>query len=62
MTKEQVVGVIRHVFTFVGGILVIKGFIDDSMVQELLGGVISLVGTVWSIVDKKKNGINNKMQ
>lgn len=54
MTKEQVVGVIRHVFTFVGGILVIKGFIDDSMVQELLGGVISLVGTVWSIVDKKK--------
>jgi hypothetical protein len=54
MTKEQVVGVIRHVFTFVGGILVIKGFIDESMVQELLGGVVALVGTVWSIVDKKK--------
>lgn len=54
MTKEQVVGVIRHVLTFVGGILVIKGIVDDAMVQEVLGGVLGLVGTVWSIVDKKK--------
>lgn len=54
MTKEQVVGVIRHVITFVGGILVVKGILDDAMVQEVLGGVLGLVGTVWSIVDKKK--------
>lgn len=54
MTKEQVVGVIRHVITFVGGILVVKGILDETMVQEVLGGVLGLVGTVWSIVDKKK--------
>ena len=54
MTKEQVVGVIRHVITFVGGILVVKGVVDDAMVQEVLGGVLALVGTVWSIVEKKK--------
>lgn len=54
MTKEQVVGVIRHVITFVGGILVVKGILDEAMVQEVLGGVLGLVGTVWSIVDKKK--------
>ena len=54
MTKEQVVGVIRHLITFVGGILVVKGILDEAMVQEVLGGVLGLVGTVWSIVDKKK--------
>jgi hypothetical protein len=54
MTKEQVIGIIRHVITFAGGILVVKGVIDDAMVQEVLGGVLGLVGTVWSIVDKKK--------
>jgi hypothetical protein len=54
MTKEQVFGIIRHVITFVGGILVVKGFLDDVMVQEVLGGVLGLVGTVWSIVEKKK--------
>lgn len=54
MTKEQVVGVIRHVITFVGGILVVKGILEEAMVQEVLGGVLGLLGTVWSIVDKKK--------
>ena len=54
MTKEQVIGIIRHVITFAGGILVVKGLVDDAMVQEVLGGVLGLVGTVWSIVEKKK--------
>jgi hypothetical protein len=54
MAKEQVLGIIRHVITFAGGILVVKGLVDEAMVQEVLGGILGLVGTVWSIVDKKK--------
>ena len=54
MSKEKVFGVIRHVLTFVGGGLVLLGYSDDAMVQELIGGVIALVGTVWSILDKKE--------
>lgn len=53
MTKDQVFGIIRHVLTFVGGILVIKGYLDDAMVQEVIGGVVALTGTIWSIVSKK---------
>lgn len=53
MSKEKVFGVIRHVLTFVGGGLVLLGYSDDAMVQELIGGVMALVGTVWSILDKK---------
>lgn len=54
MTKDQVLGIVRHVLTFVGGILVVKGLADDSMIQEIIGGVSALFGSVWSIVAKKK--------
>jgi hypothetical protein len=53
MSKEKLMGIVRHVLTFVGGGLVILGYTDDAMVQELIGGVLAVVGTVWSIVAKK---------
>jgi hypothetical protein len=52
LTKEQVLGIIRHTLTFVGGVLVTKGLIEEGMVQEIIGGVISLTGTIWSVVAK----------
>jgi len=54
LTKEQVLGIVRHTLTFVGGVLVTKGFIDDATATEIIGGVITLVGTIWSVVDKAK--------
>jgi hypothetical protein len=54
LTKEQLLGIVRHAVTFIGGILVMKGLIDDSIVQEILGGVTTLAGAIWSIVDKNK--------
>lgn len=50
--KEQVLGIIRHTLTFVGGILIMKGLIDESTVQEIIGGVVTLTGTIWSVVSK----------
>jgi len=55
LTKEQLLGIVRHTVTFIGGILVMKGIVEDSMVQEILGGVTTLVGAIWSIVVKNKN-------
>lgn len=52
--KDQVLGLIRHALTFVGGIIVAKGLIEEGMVQEVLGGIMTLVGSVWSIASKKK--------
>ncbi len=53
MNKDQVLGILRHVLTCVGGIVIAKGLIDESLYTELAGGVATLVGTVWSIVSKK---------
>jgi hypothetical protein len=54
MKQEQVLGVARHILTFVGGILVMKGVVDDQTITELIGGVITFAGVVWSFVDKVK--------
>lgn len=54
LTKEQLLGIVRHGITFIGGILVMKGLADDSLVGEIMGAATSLVGAVWSIVEKSK--------
>jgi hypothetical protein len=52
MTKEQVLGVVRHVLTFAGGILVAKGLIDESTSTEVVGALTTLIGAVWSVFSK----------
>jgi hypothetical protein len=59
MNKDQILGVLRHVLTFVGGILVFRGVLDDALLQELVGGVVTLAGTVWSVISKKKETVQN---
>ena len=53
MTKEEIQGIVRHVLTFVGGILVLQGVVEESLINELIGGVVALAGTLWSIFSKK---------
>jgi hypothetical protein len=53
LTQEQVSGIIRHALTFAGGILVMKGLVDESTWTELSGAVLTLVGGIWSFVAKK---------
>ena len=53
MNKEKVLGLLRHTLTFVGGILVAKGLVDETLVAELVGGLITIIGGVWSVLVKK---------
>ena len=53
MNKEQVLGVLRHTLTFIGGVLMAKGLIDETMFSELSGAIITLIGGVWSVLSKK---------
>jgi len=53
LTKEQILGIVRHALTFVGGIVVMKGLVDETLVTELIGGAMTLTGTIWSIINKK---------
>ncbi len=54
LTKEQIMGIIRHALTFVGGIVVMKGLVDEAVITEIIGGAITLTGAIWSIINKKE--------
>jgi len=54
MSKEKVLGIVRHILTFAGGVIVAKGFIQETATEELIGGIMTLVGVLWSIIDKNK--------
>jgi hypothetical protein len=54
LTKEQILGIARHALTFIGGIVVMKGLVDEATLTEIIGGVITLAGTIWSVIDKNK--------
>ena len=51
--QEKVLGILRHAFTFVGGLIIAKGYIDESTYLELSGAVLTLIGGIWSILSKK---------
>jgi hypothetical protein len=54
LSKEQIMGIIRHALTFVGGIVVMKGLVDEATITEIVGGAMTLTGAIWSIVAKNK--------
>ena len=54
LSKEQLLGIVRHGLTFVGGLLLMKGLVDEAMLSEISGAVITLTGTIWSIINKKQ--------
>ena len=54
MNKEMILGIIRHALTTGGGALVANGTLGQDDVTSIVGGLIALVGVVWSIFNKKK--------
>jgi len=55
MNKESVLGVLRHILTFGGGLAVSKGYLDEASSVELVGAAITIIGVAWSIIQKKKS-------
>ena len=53
MKKTMWLAIIRHFLTFMGGVFVVRGMIDETIWTELSGAAMTLVGGIWSIIDKK---------
>lgn len=51
---DTILGVARHVLNGAGGFLVGKGLLEQGQVEPLVGAVLLIVATAWSIYDKKK--------
>lgn len=55
MNKEKVLGIVRHLLTFAGGVLITQGVIDDALFTELFGAAMTLIGGIWSVVSKNSS-------
>lgn len=53
MTKAKWYSVIRHSLTAIGGILITLGLVDETIVMEISGAIITIFGVIWGIKDKK---------
>lgn len=53
MNKEQILGLVRHVLTGVGGIVIANGLISEGTAVELTGILMSIIGFIWSFWSKK---------
>jgi len=54
LTKDQFMGIVRHILTFVGGIFVIRGVVEEALIAEISGAIMTLTGAIWSILSKVK--------
>lgn len=53
LSKEVAFALCRHLLTAVGSIGVAKGVVDASSVDAVVGGVMTIMGVIWSVWDKK---------
>lgn len=62
MNQLQKNGLIRHTLTFIGGLLLYNGLLNENEVQELVSASMTLIGLIWSILEKRKtiNGTKEK--
>lgn len=47
-------GLIRHTLTIVGGALVSRGLISTEELSTVVGSILTITGTLWSIFEKRK--------
>jgi hypothetical protein len=52
MDQATALGILRHLLTAGGAILVTNGFINDGQLQTIIGAVITVAPIVWSVIQK----------
>ena len=53
MNRKQILGLVRHVATFAGGVLVALGYSDQATADQIGGVALTIAGIVFSFLDKK---------
>jgi len=54
MNQQQKYGVIRHTLTFIAGLLLYNGVLNENEAQEIVSGIMTLISLIWSVVEKNK--------
>jgi hypothetical protein len=49
MNRDQVMSIIRQILMFGGGVAVSRGWIDSETLLAVVGAIVALAGTAWSL-------------
>jgi hypothetical protein len=52
--KDSILGIIRHVLTTGGGAIAAQGHLASDEVNLAVGAIVTIVGVVWSVIEKRK--------
>jgi hypothetical protein len=52
ITWEMASGILRHIITALGSLLVTWGVIDSGMQGEVVGAIMMLISVVWAAINK----------
>jgi len=55
LNREKSLSILRHLLTGFVAVLLAKGWVDESALQEVIGFILTLIGLVWSFNDKTEN-------
>jgi hypothetical protein len=50
--SEHMAGMVRHVLTSIGGLMIMMGYADEATVTAVVGAAITLMGFAWSWMSK----------
>ena len=48
MTNDQIGGLIRAILTFLGGLAVGQGWLDNATMITIVGGLVTVGTAIWS--------------
>jgi hypothetical protein len=52
LNPDQLLGIIRHSLSIIGGVLIAFGYASEGIVETIIGSVIALTSAIWSIRSK----------
>lgn len=57
MNSEQLTSLLRTVLQVAGGMAVSAGYIDENTVAALVGALVTIIVTVWSLYARRSAGL-----
>lgn len=56
--KDQILGFIRQALTFLGVYVAAEGFLPDTIIEQVIGGVMAVAVTAWGWIDKSNRDLS----
>lgn len=50
--QDYILGIVRHLLTSAAGGLIAHGYLTTDQSQQIIGGLIAIIGVAWSLYQK----------